>query len=155
MIGGRRIAAFLLAVAALGIGGRMEAQSLTLAISALVADSTSPPPVITLTGFQNRPELGPYSLTLSISNESQFRNPFYTQNADGESATFTLDSLMTEHSTVYFRARMLDKFGTVVVEARAQHPVRSWLRLIAPIHGPTTLDTLESPQFIWSSPPIS
>jgi hypothetical protein len=152
---GQRVAALLIAATALTGGRRADAQTVTLAISTLFADSTSPAPVITVTGFQIRPELGPYSLSLSVSNEPQFRNPFYTQSADGDAATFTLDSLMPEHSTAYFRARFIDRFGTTVAEARAQHPVRSWVRLIAPLHGPTTIVTTGSPQFVWSSPPIT
>ena len=157
MIRGQRVAAILVAATALGVGSARgsEAQSLTLAISALSGDSTSPAPVMTVTGFQTSPQFGPYSISLSIANEPQFRNPFYTQNADGDFATFSVDSLMLEHTTAFFRARLSDRFGTVVAETRAQHPVRGWLRLVAPAHGPTTIVTTQNPQFIWSSPPIT
>src|SRR5206468_1009185 len=136
-------------------GRRVNAQTVTLAISAIIADSTSPAPVITVTGFPIRPEFGPYSLQLAIATEPQFRNPFYVRNADAAVATFTVDSLMPERTMVFFRARLLDTFGTVVAQATAQHPVRSWLRLVAPIRGPTTVVQTESPEFVWSSPPIT
>jgi len=56
---------------------------------------------------------------------------------------------------IFFRARLTDRFGTVVAQTTSQHPVRSWLRLISPAVGnPTNLDT-RSPRFIWSSPPIT
>jgi hypothetical protein len=152
---GRRIAALLMAAMALGGSRRSGAQSVTLAISALAGDSTSPAPQMTVTGLPSRLEFGPYTLSLSIANEPQFRNPFFTENADGNVAVFHVDSLMAEHSTAYFRARLIDAFGTVVAEARAQHPVRGWLRLIAPIHGPTTVVPTETPEFVWTSPAIS
>jgi hypothetical protein len=152
---GRRVAALLMAVAALGGGRRLGAQTVTLAISAVIADSTSPAPVMTVTGFPTRPEFGPYSLSLAIATEPAFRNPFYVRNADAEAATFTVDSLMPERTMVFFRARLTDAFGTVVAQTTTQHPVRSWLRLVGPIRGPTTVVGTESPQFIWSSPPIT
>jgi hypothetical protein len=155
MMVGRRVAAFLIAVAALRGPKHAGAQTVTLAISALVADSTSPAPFMTVTGFPTRPELGPYTVSLAIANEPIFRNPFFFKSADGTFATFTMDSLMAEHATVYFRARLVDASGTVVAQATAQHPVRSWLRLVSPIHGPTTLVGTSSPEFVWDSPPIT
>lgn len=152
---GRRIAALLVAAAALGETRGAGAQTVTLAISALVADSTSPAPVMTVTGFPVLPEFGPYTLSLAISSEPRFLNPFYSRNADGTVATFNVDSLMPERTTVYFRARLIDAFGTTVAQATAQHPVRSWLRLISPIRGPTTVDTTQTPEFVWESPPIT
>src|SRR6478672_5811981 len=136
---GRRVAALLVAVAALGKTRGARAQKITMAISAIIADSTSPAPFITVTGVPTRPEFGPYTLSLAIANEPTFRNPFLFKNADGNVATFNVDSLMPEKVTVYFRARLVDAFGTVVAQATAQHPVRSWLRLVSPIHGPTTV----------------
>ena len=152
---GRRVAAFLIGVAALGGIREIGGQTLTLAISAIVADSTSPAPFMTVTGFPTAPELGPYTISLAIANEPSFRNPFFAKNADGNVATFNVDSLMPERVTVYFRARLIDAFGTVVAQTTAQHPVRSWLRLVSPIRGPTTVDTTQSPQFVWDSPPIT
>jgi hypothetical protein len=154
MMRGRRLAALLMAMAAAG-GSKLGAQTVSLAISALTADSTSPAPVMTVTGFATRPEFGPYTVSLTLGLDPQLRNPFFVRNATGESATFSVDSLMPERATVYFRARLIDRFGSVVAEASAQHPVRSWLRLVAPIHGPTTVVNTPSPQFIWSSPAIT
>ena len=151
---GRRVAAFLIAVAALA-GSRAPGQTVSLAISAIIADSTSPAPFMTVTGFPTQPERGPYTLSLAIANEPTFRNPFFFKNADGNVATFTVDSLMPERVMVFFRARLVDAFGTVVAQATAQHPVRSWLRLVSPIHGPTTVIGTASPEFVWDSPPIT
>jgi hypothetical protein len=144
-----------MATVALGGTRRMAAQTVTLAISALTADSTSPAPVMTVTGFTTRPELAPYTISLALSLDPQFRGPFYVRNAPGEAATFTLDSLMPERTTVFFRARLIDRFGTVAAEATARHPVRSWLRLVGPIRGPTTIVQTPTPQFVWSSPAIT
>jgi hypothetical protein len=152
---GRRAAAFLMAVAVLGVSERMGAQSITLAISALNADSTSPAPVITLSGFPTRPEFGPYTLSLSLATEPLFVNPFFTKNATGDVATFNVDSLLPERTVVFFRARLIDAFGTTVAQATARHPVRSWLRLVSPIRGPTTVVGTQTPQFVWSSPAIT
>ena len=47
-------------------------------------------------------------------------------------ASFTTDSLLPEHTTIFFRARLTDRFGVVAAEARQQHPVRGWVKLIDP-----------------------
>jgi hypothetical protein len=155
MKGGRRIAASLMAAAVVGGTSQLRAQTVSLAISALTADSTSPAPVMTVTGFTTRPEFAPYTLSLAIGLDPQLRNPFFARSAPGDVATFTLDSLMPERTIVYFRARLIDRFGTIVAEANAQHPVRSWLRLVSPLHGPTTVVDTENPRFVWSSPAIT
>jgi hypothetical protein len=148
----RRAAACVLVVALASIGSaaRSGAQSVRLAISALNADSTSPAPSMSITGFETQPELGPYSLSLELSLESQFRAPFYARTVTSETATFTIDSLLPQHAVVYFRVRLSDRFGNVVAEARDQHPVRSWLRLVS-IGQPATT----TPQFNWSSPAVT
>jgi len=151
---GRRLAALVVA-AALGGVRPVTAQSLTLAISALLADSTSPAPVMTVTAFGTLPERGPYTVALTLSNDAQFRNPFYSRSVQGETGTFTIDSLLTEHTIVFFRARLIDRFDAVIAETSARHPVRSWVRLIAPLRGPTTIVDKRTPTFVWSSPPIT
>ena len=151
---GRRVAAFVVAAAAL-CGARLEGQSVTLSISALFADSTSPAPNMTVTGFPTLSDVGPYSVSLSLALDAQFRTPFYTRSADGTTANFILDSLLTERTVVFFRARLVNQSGTVVAEATARHPVRSWLRLVAPLRGPTTIVNTRNPTFVWSSPPIT
>jgi len=152
---GRRVAAFGVAVAALCGARRIEAQSVTLSISALLADSTSPAPNMTVTGFPALSGVGPYSVSLTLATDAQFRNPFYTRAADGTTANFILDSLLPERTVVFFRARLADQFGAVLAEATARHPVRSWLRLIAPLRGPTTIVNTRNPTFTWTSPPIT
>jgi hypothetical protein len=152
---GRRAAAFIVAAAALAVAPRVTAQSVTLAISNLLADSTSPAPNMTVSGIPARPELGPYTISLELSLDAQFRNPFYVRTAPGENATFRLDSLLPEHAVVFFRARLNDRFGTVAAETTVRHPIRSWVRLIAPLRGPTTIVDTRTPTFVWSSPPIT
>lgn len=151
---GRRVAALVVA-AALGGSRPVAAQSLTLAISALLADSTSPAPVMTVTAVGAPPERGPYTVALTLSSDAQFRNPFYSRSVQGETGTFTLDSLLTEKTVVFFRARLFDRFGAFVTETSTRHPVRSWVQLIAPLRGPTTIVDKRTPTFIWSSPPIT
>lgn len=129
----------------------MAAQTVSMAISALIADSTSPAPVITVTGFESRPELAPYTLSMVMSLDAQFTNPFYVKGLAAESGTFTIDSLLPEHTIVYFRARLIDRFSNVVAETNAHYPVRSWLRLI---RQPAILNT-RNPRFDWSSPAIT
>jgi hypothetical protein len=147
--------AWLLSAAILFGSGRLEAQSVTLAISALVGDSTSPAPEMTVTGVQNRPEFGPYSVSLELSLEQQFRTPFYVRDAVQQNATFRVDSLLPERTVVFFRARLTDAGGNIVAEATGRHPVRSWLRLEQPAAGnPANLNT-RTPTFIWSSPAIT
>ncbi|MEP6494187.1 MAG: hypothetical protein ABJF01_16000 [bacterium] len=154
-----RAAACVLACVLAGLlcgSSRSGAQTITLAISALAADSTSPAPVMTITARDNRPDLGPYTVSLELSLESQFRSPFYINVAADEFAQFTVDSLLPERTMIFFRARLSDRFGTVVAQTPpTQHPVRSWLRLVAPAAGnPANLST-RSPRFVWSSPPIT
>lgn len=152
----RRHAPAWLLFAALACGtGRLGAQRVTIALSAVVADSTSPAPVMTVTGFDIRPELGPYSVSLELSLEPLFATPFFVKVADLGSGTFNVDSLLPEHTVVFFRARLIDGGAHIVAEATDRHPVRSWLRLEAPAAGgPSNLAT-RTPRFIWSSPAIT
>lgn len=148
----RRAAACLgvAALASLGRAPRAGAQSVRLVLPELVADSTSPAPRMQITGTENQPELGPYSVSLELSLESQFRAPFAAFTTVSETATFTIDSLLPERKAIFFRVRLSDRFGNVVAEARDQHPVRSWLRLI-----PEGQPTSTTPRFSWSSPVIT
>ena len=154
---GRRAAALMAAVAAaLGVGIRpAAAQSVTIAVSAIVADSVSPAPQITVAALPGPPELGPYSVSIELSVDPQFRTVFFVDASSDLTATFALDSLMPERTTIYFRARLTNVQGTVVAEAREQHPVHSWLRLVAPLGGTPTIVNTRTPRFIWSSPPIT
>ncbi len=152
---GRRVAAFVVVAAALGGNRLVEAQSVTLTISNLVGDSTSPAPNMTVTAFGTQPERAPYTISLALSLDPQFRSPFYARSSAGETAVFTMDSLLPEHAVVFFRARLIDQFGTVAAEANARHPVRGWVRLVAPLRGPTTIVDTRTPTFVWSSPPIT
>lgn len=151
----RRAQAWLLSAALLCGSARLEAQTVRLVISALTRDSTSPAPVMTVTGIQSRPELGPYSVSLELSLEPQFRTPFYVKDADRETADFRVDSLLPERATVFFRARLTDAFGAIVAEAKDSHPVRSWIRLEAPAAGNPANFATRTPRFVWSSPAIT
>ncbi len=148
----RRAAACVAVAVAVGLGHATPAaaQRVMLSIAGLTADSTPPAPAMAITGFETHPELGPYAVTLELSLESQFRTPFYARTAAAESATFSIDSLLPARQLIYFRVRLLDRFGNVVAEARDQHAVRSWLRLVS-VGQPST----RTPRFSWSSPPIT
>lgn len=151
----RHAPAWLLFAALLCGTGRLAAQRVTIAISAIVADSTSPAPQMTVTGLEGRPELGPYSISLELAMDAQFRTVFFVKVADQASATFNVDSLLPERTVVFFRARLIDGQSNIVAEATDRHPVRSWLRLEAPPAGnPFNLGT-RTPRFVWSSPPIT
>ena len=151
----RHAPAWLVFAALLCGTGRLAAQRVTLAISAVVADSTSPAPQITVTGLDVRPEFGPYSVSLELSLEPRFITPFFVKVADQGSGTFNVDSLLPERTVVFFRARLIDGQANIVATATDFHPVRSWLRLEAPAAGnPFNLGT-RTPRFVWSSPPIT
>jgi hypothetical protein len=155
---GRRRAAAGVVAAALAFGGsatRLGAQSVRLALSAVLSDSVSPAPSMSVTAFESQPQLGPYSISLELSLESQFRTPFFARTTTEEGGNFKLDSLLPERVPVFFRARLIDRFGNVVAETRDQHPVRSWLRLVSPADPTVTQLTTRTPRFIWSSPAIT
>jgi hypothetical protein len=152
MIGRRRAAAWLVgaALSLVTAACGAAAQSIQVSLSGMTADSTSPAPIMSVSAFETHPEAGPYSVSLDLSLEPQFRAPFYSRNTVGVNATFTIDSLLPARNVVYFRVRLLDRFGNVVAEAQDRHPVRSWLRLV-PLVSPDT----RFPRFFWSSPPIT
>src|SRR5690349_15588332 len=114
---GRRAAA-LIAVCVAGLTGIARpaaAQSVTLAVPLVAGDSVSPAPPITVTAVPGPPQFGPYSVSIELSFEPQFRTPFFVDASSELSATFTLDSLMAERRIVFFRARLNDNFGNAVV----------------------------------------
>jgi hypothetical protein len=87
----RRTAAWVSIVGSLGAGRSVAAQSITLSVSNLKADSMPPAPNMTLTAIQARPELAPYTVSLELSTEPGFQRPFYINVAEGQAATFTID----------------------------------------------------------------
>jgi len=131
------------------------AQSITLVVPVVRGDSVSPAPPITVTALPGPPELGPYSVSIELSLEPQFVRPFFVDASGDLSTTFTLDSLMSERTVVYFRARLTNVQGTEAAHALVQHPVQSWLRLVSPIGGTPTIVNTRTPRFTWSSPPIT
>jgi hypothetical protein len=135
--------------------GVLRAQSLSLFVSGVVADSTSPAPSMTLTAVGLDRFAGPFTFTLELSLEPAFRTPFYVNATENPNAAFRLDSLLTEHERVYFRARAIDVNGLIVAQDVASHPVRSWLRLIDPARAVGTPLTTRTPRFVWSSPAIT
>jgi hypothetical protein len=136
-------------------GRRLSAQSISLFISGLSADSTSPAPSMAVTGVGLPVGRGPYTVTIELSFEAQFRSPFYVNASDDPNASFHLDSLLPEQRTVYFRARAIDAAGVIVAQDLASHPVRSWLRLVDPARSTGTPLTTRKPRFVWSSPAIT
>jgi hypothetical protein len=151
----RRVAACV-AVFALGLAARgVLAQSITLRVSSLKADSMPPGPLMTVSAVQSRPDLGPYTVSVEMSTEPAFQRPFYVSVADGENGSFTTDSLLPEHITVYFRARLTDHQGVVAAETREQHPVLGWVTLLDPPQQSLVVLPTRKPRFVWTSPPTT
>jgi hypothetical protein len=158
MIRWRRAAAWLGVVAQLvGIHslGAQSTTSITIAISGIRGDSIPPAPNIDVTALNPQPGLT-YAITLELSTEPAFARPFFVQAAPGLTARFHLDSLLTEFTPIYFRARLIPLGGiTAVTEKVEAHPVLAWLRLVSPPQQPLYIDTTRRPKFVWSSPPIT
>jgi len=137
------------------VPGLLRAQSLSLVISGLIADSTSPAPAVSLAAAKLDPDLGPYTFTLEMSVDPAFRTPFFVNASDDPSTMYHLDSLLSEHQRIYFRGRALDVRGSVAAQAVESHPVHSWLRIIEPGRAVGSPLTTRRPRFVWSSPPIT
>src|SRR5512146_3532181 len=148
-------------IAALGIVGAITAgashaagaQAVNLSL-AVVQDSISPAPSVIVQGTPGPEELGPYTITLEVALEPQFRAPIFVGSSPNLSATFTLDSLLPERKVANFRARIVDRFGRVTENVRS-FPVRSWLRLVSPTRTINDVLFSRQPQFAWSSPGIT
>ena len=104
---------------------------------------------------QSAPERGPYTVTLEMSTEPAFQRPFYVSVSQADVASFTTDSLLPEHGTIFLRARLIDRFGDVAAEARQQHPVLGWVTLIDPAQQSLVVLPTKKPRFVWSSPPTT
>jgi hypothetical protein len=158
MIRWRRAAAWLGVVAQLvgvhSLGAQTRLESITLAISGIQANSIPPAPNILVNGLNPQPGLT-YSITLELSREPAFARPFSVQSATGLSASFHLDSLLTQDSTVYFRARLTDQFGVTAAQDVQTHAIQRWLRLDTPAQLPLVILNTRRPLFAWSSPAIT
>jgi hypothetical protein len=151
----RRAAALLGVVAQSVLGSSLGAQqSITLSFSGLKSDSIPPAPNMLLAAFGTVPGLT-YSITLELSTESAFTRPFYVAATDKLNPTFTIDSLLIEHSVIFFRARLIDQFGVVVAETRQTHPVQGWVRLVTPAQQSLVILSTRRPLFAWTSPGIT
>ena len=151
----RRAAAWLVVAGFVLASRPLAAQSVSLSVSALKADSMSPAPSMSVTGVQSRPDLGPYTVSLELSTEAAFARPFYVNADSGEAATFTIDSLIPERTRVFMRARLVNAAGTVVAETRESHPVQTWVKLVEPAQQTLVNLPTPRPRFTWSSPPIT
>jgi hypothetical protein len=151
----RRAFAWLIVLLLWLVSRPVAAQSISLSVSGLKADSMPPAPNFSLAAVQNRPDLGPYTVTLELSLEPDFTRPFYVNAAAGEVATFRIDSLLPEKTTIYLRARLTDAGSVVRADTRQQHVVQAWVRLIEPAQQRLVNLTTRRPRFIWSSPGIT
>lgn len=155
MISRRRAAVLFAGATLLSVGAAaLPAQSVSIDI-ATFSDSISPAPVMLVQATPLAPELQPSTITLELATERQFRAPFLVLSGSGNSASFLVDSLLAQQSVVFFRARLIDKNGSVQAEQIVSHPVRSWLRLVAPIRASNDVLFTNEPQFVWSSPAIT
>ncbi len=151
----RRHAALALVVGLMaGVTGRGFAQASVSVSMATVNDSISPAPQILVQGTPGPPSLGPYSITLEVALEPQFRAPIVARASSSLSASFQVDSLLPERTVVYFRARILDHQGNAQ-EQVVSFPVRSWLRLVSPTRSVNDVLFTRQPTFSWSSPPVT
>ena len=150
---GRRAAA--LAVIAWLAGLRVAgAQAVTVSVP-VVSDSISPAPPILVEGTPGAPTQGPYSLSLEVALEPQFRAPIIIRATSAMTLAVQPDSLFPEGARVFFRGRLIDGQGQVVREDLRSFTVRSWLRLIAPTRRSNDVLFTRQPQFVWSSPGIT
>jgi hypothetical protein len=150
---GRRTAALAVIAGVLGLRAA-GAQSVTVSVP-VVNDSISPAPPILVEGTPGAPTQGPYSLSLEVALEPQFRAPIIIRSAAAMTLSVQADSLLPEHATVYFRGRLIDGQGQVVREDLRSFHVRSWLRLVSPTRRTNDVLFTRQPQFIWSSPGIT
>jgi len=150
-----RRAAALAVIAAVAGGLRVvDAQSVTVSVP-VVGDSISPAPPILVEGTPGAPALAPYSVTLEVALDPQFRAPFIIRGSSTTSLAVQPDSLFPEHARVYFRGRLIDRQGQVVREDVRSFPVRTWLRLVSPTRRRNDVLFSRQPQFVWSSPGIT
>ncbi len=150
----RRRAALALVVGLMtGVTSRGLAQAVAVSM-AVVNDSISPAPQILVQGTAGPPSLAPYTLTLEIALEPLFRSPIAVRASSNLNASFQVDSLLPEHTVVYFRGRIIDRLGNVQ-EQVVSFPVRSWLRLVSPTRSVNDVLFTRQPTFTWSSPPVT
>jgi hypothetical protein len=150
----RRAAALLGVVAQALFALPLDAQSISLSVSGLRADSMPPAPNLLVAAFDTRPDVT-YSITLELSTESAFTQPFFNTAAAGLNATFHIDSLLVEHTPIFLRARLVDQTGVIVAETRQSHLVQGWLKLDTPAQQSLVILNTRTPLFAWSSPGIT
>ena len=154
MMARRRIAALVLGMSIAAGGARVAAaQSVNLSL-AVFQDSISPAPAILVEGTPGPDNLAPYTITLEVALEPQFRSPVFVGSSSDLSPKFAIDSLLPERKTAYFRARIIDRLGEVHEVIRS-YPVRSWLRLVSPTRAINDVLFTRRPTFTWSSPGIT
>jgi hypothetical protein len=149
-----RAAALLGVVAQSLFASSLVAQSLSLSVSGLKADSMPPAPNILVSALDTRPEIT-YTITLELSTEAAFARPFFNATGDGLNPTFHLDSLLIEHTQIFLRARLTDQFGVIVADVRQAHVVQGWLKLDTPPQQSLVILNTRTPLFAWSSPGIT
>lgn len=150
---GRRTAALAVIAGMAGVRAA-GAQSVTVSVP-VVNDSISPAPPILVAGTPGAPSQGPYSLSLEVALEPQFRAPIIIRASPAMTLSVQADSLFPEHVRVYLRGRLIDGHGQIVREDLRSFPVRSWLRLISPTRRSNDVLFTRQPQFIWSTPGIT
>ncbi len=150
---GRRASALAVVAGMAGLRAA-GAQSVTVSVP-VVNDSISPAPPILVEGTPGAPSLGPYSLSLEVALEPQFRAPIIIRAAAAMTLSVQADSLLPEATRVFFRGRLIDGQGQVLREDIRSFTVRSWLRLISPTRRSNDVLFTRQPQFVWSSAGIT
>lgn len=150
----RAVARAFLALAI--FAARAPAQSIIVQIANPQADSIPPAPNISVFAVGAPPAGAPYRIRLLMARDAQFRQTFYDSVLAGLSATFTLDSLLTEHMVVRLRVQLIDRANVIVGDTTLARPILGWVQLLdpPPQQGVTNLSSRRV-QLRWTSPPIT
>jgi hypothetical protein len=151
--GSRAVARASLALAIFAAGA--QAQSIIVQIANPQADSIPPAPNIAVFAVGAPPAGAPYRIRLRMARDAEFRQVFYDSSLTGESRTFTIDSLLTEHMVIHMRAQLIDRANTIVADTTLARPILGWLQLLDPPQQKLTNLSTTRPQFRWTSPPIT
>jgi hypothetical protein len=151
--GSRAVARAFLALAIIAASG--QAQSIIVQIANPQADSIPPAPNISVFAVGAPPAGAPYTVRLIMARDAQFRQTFYDLPRPLESATFTVDSLLTEHMVVHMRVQLIDRANAIVADTTLARPIQGWVQLLSPPPQPTTNLSSRRVEFRWASPPIT
>jgi hypothetical protein len=135
-----------------------QAQSFIVQIANPKADSIPPAPNISVFAVGAPPAGAPYNIRLLIARDAAFRQPIFPDKVltGVESGTFTVDSLLTEHTVVHIRAQLTDRAGAIVADTALARPIQGWVQLLNPPPEQSLTNLSDRRvEFRWASPPIT